>query len=548
MVPISLGCNVKGLFPTVAASIRKAPRWMVLFLLLAIGLGCSTSQPPLPDQDQEPLQSWQLLAKKARGHSPPAPRHEVPLPQRSVGASTDHARLSMPPLKRQPEKPLPTRPVTLRMHDADVAVVLRALARAVNQSILINDKVHGKVSIDVGVVPWDQAFKGVLKLQGLTYAWEGNIIRVMTIEDLENELRMEAIDQKRHAQELAIKRVEPLYTEVIPVHYTNAADLKKNLEPFLVRNDKGETRGSISVDGHTNSLIIQATRSEIEQMLPLVDKLDRPTSQILIEATIVEATREAAKELGVQWGGFYHQGDFFVTPGGYNGKVNSKGEHSYDPFHGSPGVSGNGFALNFPVSADAISAAGGVGSLGLMLGTIGGNILELQLSALESVGKVQILSTPSITTMDNQMAYTENGQKVPYVSIDEDGNREVNFENAVLRLEITPHVIDSNYLKMKILVQNDRVDFTHQVDGNPLIIKKQTETNLISQNGETIVISGLTQEGTSNTNAGVPGLKDTPLVDKLFSKEGSHRKMEEVLIFITPHILGQQHFSPSNPK
>ncbi|MFC1896769.1 hypothetical protein ACFL0Q_08965 [Thermodesulfobacteriota bacterium] len=190
--------------------------------------------------------------------------------------------------------------------------------------------------------------------------------------------------------------------------------------------------------------------------------------------------------------------------------------------------------MDFPADIEIDASA----SLGLIYGTIGGNILELQLTALQKEGKLNILSRPSITTLDNQSAYTETGQRVPYVTISADGEQEVQFEDAVLRLEITPHVIDEMHLKMRVLIKKDEVDFTNDVEGNPFIFKKQTETNLILRNGATIVISGLTKTTQSRSKRGVPWLMDVPGLGWLFKAQGKGEQMEEVLIFITPHVLG----------
>jgi type IV pilus assembly protein PilQ len=193
-------------------------------------------------------------------------------------------------------------------------------------------------------------------------------------------------------------------------------------------------------------------------------------------------------------------------------------------------------AIDFPVGDAAITTAGGVSALGLAFGTVGGNILEMQLTALQSKGKLNILSSPSITTLDNQMAFTENGERVPFVSYS-DGDQEVSWEDAVLRLEITPHVIDGQTLKMKILVKKDEVDTSRTVAGNPFIIKKQTDTTLMVRDGETIVISGLSKQRNSSGDSGVPGLKDVPGLGYLFKADSRAETMEEVLIFITPRIL-----------
>jgi type IV pilus assembly protein PilQ len=233
----------------------------------------------------------------------------------------------------------------------------------------------------------------------------------------------------------------------------------------------------------------------------------------------------------------------FVTPGGSGGSAAPPGSAlggTYAPASGTTGISGQGFGVNFPATGIAGVAEGTLGSLGLIFGTIGGNILEMQLNALQQDSKLNILSSPSITTLNNQTAFTENGERVPVntqsVSQGTVSNT-VTYIDAVLRLEIKPHVIDDKTLSMKIIVKKDEVDPSRNVLGNPYIIKKQTETNLIVRNGETIVISGLTKQRTAGGDTGIPGLKDVPVLGWLFKSDDQQQKMEEVLIFITSTIL-----------
>ena len=265
-------------------------------------------------------------------------------------------------------------------------------------------------------------------------------------------------------------------------------------------------------------------------MLPVIQKIDKPTPQILIKANIVETTKEVARDLGVQWGGLKN-----IPARGNNLAI-------------SPGTDSSGaqrpFNVDFPVDPGA--ATGGVASLGMKYLTSRGNLLEMQLQALQKDGKLNIISSPSIITLDNQKAFTESGARVPYVTIVQNaGNaggtsQQVQFVDAVLRLEITPHVIDGTNLKMKVIVKKDEVDTSRSVQGNPFIVKKNTETVLIVKNGETIVISGLTKMTDSSTNTGVPWLKDIPLLGWLFRSSSSDNSMEDVLIFITPQILPPQ--------
>jgi type IV pilus assembly protein PilQ len=426
------------------------------------------------------------------------------------------------------------------MRQADIKTVLRSLARIVDKNVLVNSEIKGEVTIDFRNVPWNQAFNGLLRTQGLTYTWEGDIIRVMTLEDMD-------LDLKRKTQEQGIRWVEPLVTVVIPIDYAKPKDLKENIESFLTRSKEDKPRGSVRVDEHSNSLIISAIKDDLLKILPIIEKIDKATPQIQIRANIVETTKTTARDLGIQWGGMYARRvgneNLFITPGGTLGTATPPGSAlsgAYTPTYGARGIGGQGYGVNFPVADGAKTAAGGAASLGLLLGSIGGNILDLQLSALQNDGKLNILSSPSITTLDNQKAFTENGQRVPYSTLDTSvvpPIRTVKFEDAVLRLEITPHVIDDQNLLMKILVKKDEVDMSRQVEGNPFIIKKQTETTLIVQDGETIVISGLTKQTGTNNDTGVPGLKDIPILGWLFKGEEKQDLMEEVLIFITPRIL-----------
>ncbi|MBN2439081.1 MAG: type IV pilus secretin PilQ [Deltaproteobacteria bacterium] len=490
------------------------------------------------------FEKWKTLEQTSAGSSPVA----VP---RMIDISDQVSQGGTGPVDEKPivsVRLLPTAEVNLKMRQADVKSVLRSLALAVNLNILIKNDIKGEVSVDFKAVPWDQAFNSILRTYGLTYIWEGDrIIRVLSLDDLERDL-------KQKTQEMGSRWVEPLKTVVVNISYADAKDLRENFQEFLTKDKEGKSRGSIKVDVHSNSLIISAIQDDIDRMMPIIEKVDKPTSQIQIKANIVEASKSTARDLGIQWGGVYGRkvGDqgLYVTPGGTGGSTVSPGsalEGGYTPAYGSPGVGGQGFGVNFPASGLTSTASA---TLGLLFGTIGGNLLEAQLSALQEDGKINILSSPSITTMDNQTAYTENGERVPYVTTETSGgttSRTVKFEDVVLRLEITPHVIDGKNLKMKVVVKKDEVDTSRDVEGNPFIIKKKTETNLIVMNGETIVISGLTKMRTTDSESGVPWLKTVPGLGWLFKASGKTESMEEVLIFITPTILPPQPAAVSKP-
>ncbi len=415
--------------------------------------------------------------------------------------------------------------VTLRMHNTDTAVVLRALARSVGLNLLLNEKVTGVVSVDLQAVPWNQAFLGILHSEGLDYVWEGDVLRVMTAEGMANEAK--------------IASIRPMDIRVVPIHFADPAKLQEKLKDALTKDETGKVRRYLTYDEHTTSLVVKASPDELGKMVALIESLDVPTPQIHIVSNIVEATRDVIRQLGVQWGGLYHSGNTYITPGGTAGQpsTTSPTGWTYTPLSGTNGISGQGFGVNLP--APGISSIGG-GSLVLIIGTLGGNALDIQLSALEREGKVNILSTPSLTTLDNQLAFTQVGESVPVASLTTTGQASVTYIDAVIRLEITPHVIAGNILKLNVTVKKDEPDFSQTVQGNPLIDKKETKTTLICADGETVVISGLSLKSRSITNTGVPGFDNVPVLGSLFTSNNNQDQFQDVVIFITPHILKER--------
>ena len=494
-----------------------------LFTLIFL-VSCSGD---LKSNKKDPIfEKWATVAENSEGHSPAAEPKKISVSDLTAKQASSAA------LAAAGTKKLPSKPINLTMRQAELKTVLRAMAKSVDLNLMLKNDLKGEISVDFRGVPWDQAFAGLLRTHGLTYVWEGDIILVKTVEDIEQDLK-----QKMQLRD--IQWVEPLLQPVvISIDYADAKKLMELLQDFLTKDKDGKPRGSIRVDEHSNSLVISAMRDDLSKMLPIIEKIDKPTPQILIKANIVETSKNVARDLGIKWGGYNSN-----TVGGSENLIVTGGS-------GVPvgGIGGKGFMANFPAgSAGAATLdplAGPLGTLGLMFGTIGGNLLEVELQALQKDSKLNIISSPSITTLDNQLAFTENGQRVPFVTLTPGTagtapTQTVTFENAVMRLEITPHVIDGKNMKMKIKVVKDELDFTHAATmlGNPIIIKKLTETSLIVKDGETIVISGLTKETKGDGDAGLPWLKDIPVLGYLFKADNKNEAMEEVLIFITPHIL-----------
>ena len=475
------------------------------------------------------FEKWTTLAENSQGHSPSAE-------PKKINASALTAKQAPSTSLVGPEmKKLPAERINLTMRQAELKSVLRAMAKSVNLNLLVKNELKGEISVDFRGVPWDKAFTGLLRTYGLSYIWEGNIIRVMTVDDLEQDLKQKV--QLRDIQWVA-PLLEPV---VISIDYADPRKLGETIQDFLTKDKDGKPRGSVKIDEHSNSLVISATRDDLTRILPIIEKLDKPTPQILIKANIVETTKGVARDLGIMWGGWNSTSvgnQNLIVSGG--GTRTSSTSDITPTANGAIGIGGVGLGANFQANNLTPTAAG---SLGLLFGQIGGNLLEVQLQALQNDNKLNILSSPSITTLDNQKAYTENGEKVPFVTLSgtttgSTATQTTTFQDVVLRLEITPHVIDGINLKMTILVKKDEVDTTRKDSlGDPYIIKKQTETVLIVKDGETIVISGLTKQTKAASSNGWPWLKDIPILGWAFKSDSKSDSMEEVLIFITPHIL-----------
>ncbi len=514
-------------------------RWiMILGITTSLLLLFACAPKKNPAQQNPFFDEWRALAEKslkASDASPPAV--QKPQPASVLEEKTESAVDITVPLPRSAEavqealtsdRPLPDERISLKMHNVSIPVLLRALSKMVGLNMMISQSVRGEANINIQSAPWNRVFSAILHTYGLTYLWDGDILRVITAEDLEKELQL--ADKQRKIEE-----AEPLYTRVIPIRYSDAVRLKQNLQPFLSKNEKG-SRGGITVDDHTRSLIVQGTQRDLETIETLVDLLDLPTRQILIEAHIVEANKDTARQLGVRWGGLY-RGDrnYWITPG-----INSESRGGQEPSLTTPVDPGSGMIVN----PDMVASGAGL-NLGYIAQKLGDYLLTVQLSALQREGKLNILSSPSITTTDNQEAMIESGREVPYQTV-EDDDVNVEFKSAVLSLKIIPHTIDEKTLKLEIETRKDELDFGNSVEGKPTIITKMAKTSVILFDGQTAVIGGLSKETTNDNVTGVPLLKDIPYLGYLFRGKTKSANMEEILIFITPHILANH--APEGPR
>ena len=421
--------------------------------------------------------------------------------------------------------------------EADVAVVLRTLAKAAHVNMLVSPEVTGTIRFAFRDVPWDQAFRSVIISTGLAYAWEGDVLRVMTLDDMRRSLEMETVLKEREDVKAEKRKVEPMLIQVIPIKYSKARSVGATVKALLVATATTGTaadgataapRASVSIDEDNNAIIVHAIREDVEKAIALVAQLDRAKAQVHIEARIVEATRDTARQLGVQWGVNSARID--------NGRLVTVG---------GQGVTAAGYNSDFP----AVFAQGVANPVGLTLGLVSENIggselLGMQLTALQRKGNIRILSSPSITTLDNEEAVITSGEERAYRKTTGTGNEAdvtVEWKEAVLELKVTPHVVDSDYLRVQIIARKESFDETKpETGGEYPVNKKNASTTVLLRNGETVVIGGLSLESDSDAHTGVPWLMDLPGLGALFKNRSRAQKFDETLIFITPKVIADR--------
>ncbi|HVZ36655.1 MAG TPA: type IV pilus secretin PilQ, partial [Polyangiaceae bacterium] len=424
------------------------------------------------------------------------------------------------------------RRIDLDFHDMDVHNILRLLADVGQVNIVTADNVTGSVTIRMHNVPWDQALDVVLQSKGLGMVRSGNIIRVAPLAQLEKEREMQ-IARRRQELQLA-----PIETRLIPVSYASADEIQQRAKEVL------SGRGSIAVDGRTNVLIARDVAGTLDQVEELVRSLDTQTPQVLVEARIVESTSRYLRELGIQWGGdaAFSQATGNATGLAFPSSIGITGAASdnntptagLSPFQRT--VQNPNFAVNLP----ATIGTGVGGGIGLTLGSVDGNFnLSLRLSAAESSGMVRILSSPRVLTLDNHEARISQGTLIPFSQISAQGVQ-TTFQEAKLQLLVHPHVTADGSVSMHVKINRDEPDFNQtSARGDPTILKREAETDLLVMDGHTAVIGGIYTRNAGQNVDQVPFFGDIPLIGLLFQHRRATDTRGELVIFLTPRIVNR---------
>jgi len=407
--------------------------------------------------------------------------------------------------------------ITLDFQDIPVRDVLSIIAEESGLNVIASDGVQGNVTLNLTDVPWDQALDLVLRNHGLSARREGNVMMVAPTGELAN-LQRQTLETREQTKQLA-----PLTTEFVQIRYAKAEDLAA-----LLRGGEGvgmmSERGRITVDPRTNTLILRDTREQLDAIRRTIEHLDVPVRQVQIEARIVIARDSATRELGVNWGMSANGGRHFDLDGAADGDASTVPTTSDDP-----ASYGGGLAVDLGNDTNPASAF----SFGYLSGDI---LIDLELRALESEGKSQTISQPKVITANQRTAIIKQGQEVPYQEASSSGATSTEFKEAVLSLEVTPQITPDDRIIMDLRINNDDISDT-RYDGAPAIDTNEIQTQVLVNNGETVVLGGILTSEQLRTLFKTPFLGDLPVIGNLFRYTQNSNEKVELLVFITPKII-----------
>jgi type IV pilus assembly protein PilQ len=406
------------------------------------------------------------------------------------------------------EKTYVGEPIDLKVNNSDVTEVLRSFAQISGLNIVIQPGVTGTVTAELEGVPWDQALEQILKINGLGYELEGNVMRIAPT----SVLRQEA--QERQQLQAARALSIPLRTILRRLSYADA----RQVASILQSGKSGilSQRGSVIVDQRTNTLIIKELPSYLDTVISVIENLDTPEPQVMIEARIIETTKRFSRDLGIAWG--------------FNGL--------------SSASTGNTTGIVFPNNGEIdgsvnLPNGGNNALLRLRLGNVLNTFqLDAALQAAESEGLINILSAPKVATLNNEQASIQSGLQIPIQTV-ANNTVTVQFVNATLRLDVTPQVTAEGTVLMTINISKREPQLAFLVPGatNAPIATKEARTRLVVRDGGTAVIGGIYKVSTDQGEDRVPGLANIPIVGHLFKNRSRSEENEELLIFITPRVI-----------
>lgn len=419
--------------------------------------------------------------------------------------------------------------LSLNFQDIDVRSVLQLIADFTDLNLVASDTVSGNITLRLQNVPWDQALDLVLKTKGLDKRKVGNVLLVAPADEIAARERQELEAQKQIAE------LAPLRRELIQINYAKASDMAELFQSVTSADGSSDSRGSVTVDDRTNSIIAYQTQERLDELRRIVAQLDVAVRQVMIEARIVEANVDYDKALGVNWRGARVGDNNFVVSGAAGNRV------------GAPGFGQNAGVQNPTNSLGTFVDMGAVGrTSGFGIGFITDNtILDLELSAMEKTGNGEVVSQPKVVTSDKETAKILKGSEIPYQEASSSGATATSFKEAALSLEVTPQITPDNRIIMEVKVTKDAPNFDRAVNGVPPIDKNEVNAKVLVSDGETIVIGGVFSNTQTKSVDKVPFLGELPYLGRLFRRDVVRDQKSELLVFLTPRIVNAQAVSVS---
>lgn len=415
------------------------------------------------------------------------------------------------------------KPISLNFQDIPVRTVLQLIADFNNLNLVTTDSVSGNITLRLDGVPWEQALDIILKVRGLDKRLDNNILLVAPAEEIAAREKQQ-LESRNQVADLA-----PLYTEYLQINYAKASEVAALLSSESTK--LLSAKGAVSVDERTNVLVVKDTADVISNIKRMLDILDIPVKQVVIEARMVTIDDGFDEALGVRWGVTKNDGHGNSTSGSIEGNDGS-GNNNGGSTITRPGVDDR-LNVNLPVTNAAGTLAFQVARLA------NGTLLDLELSALEKESKAEIIASPRVTTANQKPALIEQGTEIPYVESSSSGATSVTFKKAVLSLKVTPQITPDNRVILDLTVTQDTKGETVPTGtGDAVSINAQSiTTQVLVNNGETLVLGGIYQQTITNDVTKVPLLGDIPGLGVLFRKTTSANKKRELLIFVTPKIV-----------
>lgn len=428
-------------------------------------------------------------------------------------------------------------PLSLEFQDVSVRTILEVLAQHTNTNIVASDSVSGNITLRLINVPWDQALDIILKSKNLDKRVNGNVIWVAPAA----ELAKQEADELKAQQEKKV--LDPLRTEYIRLNYAKAENVRTLIEAGRATSDRssGNTslltdRGTVTIDTRTNTLIVKDTAETISNIRDLISKIDIAVKQVMIEARIVSATDTFSKELGVKWG-ILSQGAAsnrnLLVGGNLSTIDNLKTYTTATNADGTtyPVYSGLTAANNLSVNLGATNAAGSI-AFGLL--SISDLLLDLELSAMQADNKGEVISSPKVLTADKQTARIMSGTQIPYQEATASGATSTSFIEAALSLEVTPNITPEGRIGMDLSIENGSPTI---INGATAVSKDSIKTNVVVDDGQTVVLGGVFKNTLGNDVTKIPFLGDLPYVDRFFKRTSRSNNKQELLIFVTPKLV-----------